>query len=169
MLKPVVQQPSQSGYLVSVEKHHGEVAMVALQHGSAVINLTGRVASDSLCRAITAHDAGAIVDHCPRGNVRGHNAQPDASPDRLHRFSSRLFAGAGGSGCCVSSGVVKVGGLLRIPERRLSDQWPSVAVACLQARLVCSGIAWQYRHCSCSGMHAATTIGWAGGNTVTAA
>ena len=26
------------------------------------------------------------------------------------------------------------------PERRLSGQWPSVAVACLQARLVCSGM-----------------------------
>ena len=49
--------------------------MVALQHGAAVINLTGRVASDSLYRAIAAHDAGAIVNHCPGGNVRGHNAQ----------------------------------------------------------------------------------------------
>ena len=26
-----------------------------------------------------------------------------------------------------------------------------------------------YRHCSCSGLHAATTIGWAGGNAVNAA
>ena len=43
---------------MSVEKHHGEVAMVALQHGAAVINLTGRVASDSLYKAVAAHDAG---------------------------------------------------------------------------------------------------------------
>ena len=67
---------------------------------------------------------------------------------RQHRLGSRFFQN---------------------PERRLNDQWPSIAVACLQARLVCSGVAWQYPHCSCSGMHAATTIGWAGGNTVNAA
>ena len=40
------------------------------------------------------------------------------------------------------------------PYRRLSGQWPSVAEACLEARLVCSGMhaggaAWQYHHCSC--------------------
>ena len=67
---------------------------------------------------------------------------------RQHRLGSRFFQN---------------------PERRLNDQWPSVAVACLQARLVCSGIAWQYPHCICSGMHAATTRRWAGGNTVNAA
>ena len=49
--------------------------MVALQHGAAVINLTGRVASDSLCRTIVAHDARAIINHWLGGNVRSHNAQ----------------------------------------------------------------------------------------------
>ena len=60
------------------------------------------------------------------------------------------------------------------PYRRLSGQWPSVAEACLEARLVCSGMqagraAWQHHHCSCSGILTATTEKWAGGNTVNAA
>ena len=61
----------------------------------------------------------------------------------------------GGKALVDSAPVASVASPISTHERRPSDQWPSVGVACLEARLVCSGIAWQHHHCSCSGMRAA--------------
>jgi dihydropteroate synthase len=69
-LLPVLKALSGEGILTSIETYLPAVAETCLEHGAAVLNLTGPETNREMFELAARHDAGVIICYVAAGNVR---------------------------------------------------------------------------------------------------